>query len=606
MPKLPENTGNKKHALLRYLRYALPYKRSAALAIIGGIAKFTLPLAAAKIVQIVLDWVVIDTLNLSLARRNELLWQFGLVLLGLAVVWGISIFVRGYATVRVSSSMSFDLRRDLWGHLQRLSLAFHESWPSGKLMSRLVTDVQEAERMMTAGIVNVCIDLVAGTIALALLFGISWEMTLLVLAVLPVYGLLYRRFNPRLRQASHNVQEQTSVMSGSAVERLSGMAIVQSFAQESTEQRLFDEQADELREMTLQRGKLRQGLGASGNFLVELAKNMVWVLGAWLALRPGSEMTAGQITAFVLIARHLYLPIRRLSQINITYQMSMAAIERIFAVFDIVPEIRNRPEAVDAEPSRGEIEFDHVWFSYDGNEHVLKDLTFRVQPGERVAIVGESGAGKSTVVGLIPRLYDVDYGAIRIDGIDVRDYKLRKLRKRIGIVLQDSILFSGPIRENLRYGQQDAQERDIVDAANFANAREFIEQMPQAYDTEIGERGASLSGGQRQRVSLARTILQDPTILILDEATSSLDSESENLITEAMERIMQDRTCVIIAHRLSTVVNADRILVMREGKLVEDGPHEQLLAKGGYYSYLFEQQFGPLQDMLEQSRLDTE
>jgi ABC-type multidrug transport system fused ATPase/permease subunit len=240
-----------------------------------------------------------------------------------------------------------------------------------------------------------------------------------------------------------------------------------------------------------------------------------------------------------------------------------------------------------------------VCFQYrDEGPHVLHDVSFRVSPGERVAIVGESGAGKSTLVTLIPRLYDVTEGGICIDGVDVRDYPLRKLRRSIGIVLQDTILFSGTVRENLRYGRKKATDQEILDAAKAANAHEFIEELPQKYDTIIGERGMGLSGGQRQRISLARTILHNPRILILDEATSSLDSESENLITEAMHRVMAGRTCVIIAHRLSTIVGADRILVFREGRLVEEGPHTELLAAGGYYTYLFDQQFGPLQELL--------
>ncbi|MFW5839817.1 MAG: ABC transporter ATP-binding protein, partial [Planctomycetota bacterium] len=314
-------------------------------------------------------------------------------------------------------------------------------------------------------------------------------------------------------------------------------------------------------------------------------------------------LSAGQMVAFTAAAGQLYLPIRRFSQINIMYQTSMAAIERVFRMFDIVPEVTSRPDARQQSPQAGRIEFDRVEFGYDPQLPVLEDLSFEVQPGERIAIVGESGAGKSTLVTLIPRLYDVTGGAIRIDGVDIRDYRLRVLRRSIGIVLQDTILFSGTIRENLRYGRKNATDQEIRDAARMANAEQFILQLPDGYDAMIGERGLSLSGGQRQRISLARTILQNPRILILDEATSALDSESENLITEALERVMVGRTCVIIAHRLSTVIDADRILVFRQGRLVEQGPHEQLLGQGGYYRYLFEQQFGPLKELLDRSRL---
>ena len=427
-------------------------------------------------------------------------------------------------------------------------------------------------------------------------------MTLVVVSVLPLYGLLFRKVNPRLRQASRDVQEQTSVMSGQAVERLAGIAVVQSFAQEPAEQRSFAEQAGKLRGRFLRRGKLSQMLNASGSLLIGIASYLVWVVWAFLAIK--GELTVGQVIQFTGTATLLYMPVRRMSQINITYQTSMAAIERVFAVFDEVPEVQQKPEVEDRTPTEGRLAFRDVSFSYGDGEAVLKGLNFEIEPGERIAIVGESGAGKSTLVTLIPRLYDVTGGAIEIDGVDVRDYPLRKLRRSIGIVLQDTMLFSGTVRENLRYGRKGASQEEIIEAATLANAHEFIMSFPDGYDTFLGERGLNVSGGQRQRLSLARTILQNPKILILDEATSSLDSESENLITEALQRVMVGRTSLIIAHRLSTVTNADRILVLRDGKVAESGRHDELLRAGGHYSYLFEQQFRPLQDIVSQVTKD--
>jgi ABC-type multidrug transport system fused ATPase/permease subunit len=312
------------------------------------------------------------------------------------------------------------------------------------------------------------------------------------------------------------------------------------------------------------------------------------------------QLTPGRIAEFLMVVTQLYLPIRRLSEINIIYQNSLAAIERVFGIFDVFPKVQERPNLPDRTPGMGGLEFDNVWFGYDPNRPVLHGLKFSVAPGERVAIVGESGAGKSTLVTLIPRLYDVVEGAIRIDGVDVRDYRLQPLRQSIGIVLQDAILFSGTVKENLRYGRKRASDEEIVAAARAANAHEFICSLPEGYDTFVGERGVSLSGGQRQRISLARTLLQNPRILILDEATSSLDSESENLITEALERVMQGRTSLIIAHRLSTVIAADRIIAIRQGEMVETGSHVELLRRGGYYANLFQQQFGPLEKLVAQ------
>ncbi len=594
--------ARKRSVLFRYLAYAGPYRWTIALVIAAGIVKFTIPLLPAYIVRLIVDKIIHNADGLSAAARHGMLWRFGAVLAGAAAVGSVAVYLRGVFTVKVASAMVFDLRRDLWKHLQRLSLGFHQSRPTGSLLSRLMTDIGVSQQMINGGILNVCIDTVSGTIALAVMLSISWKLTLLVLAVLPVYAYLYRKINPRIRKASHAVQEQTSVMSGTVVERLAGIAVVQTFAQEKSESRNFSAQAAELKGRSVYRGRLNHALSAASEFLVEIAAVLVWIIGAFLAI--GGTMSAGQVVQFTAVAALLYLPIRRLSQINVVYQNSMAAIERVFAIFDVVPEVRNRRKALDRVPGLGGIRFENVTFGYGDGPTVLKGLSFDIRPGERVAIVGESGAGKSTLVTLIPRLYDVNDGAILIDGVDVRDYSLRRLRRSIGIVLQETILFSGSVSENLRYGRKGATKSEIVEAARAANAHEFITDLTDGYDTVIGERGLTLSGGQRQRVSLARTILQNPRILILDEATSSLDSESENLITEALEHAQVGRTSLIIAHRLSTVVGADRILVFRAGRLVEAGTHTDLLAAGKYYRYLFEQQFGPLQELMEQNRAE--
>lgn len=587
--------------LYRFLAYTKPYKWTLAVVIVAGIGKFTVPLLMPYLTGVLVDRVVLNSGQLPTADRMSLLWWLATAMVAVVVVECLMIFLRGYYTVHIGSRVAFDIRQSLWRHLQRLSLGFHQSRPSGTLLSRLMSDISVSQHMINAGIINVCIDAVSGLVALSVLFYISWKLTLIVLSILPFYGLLYRRINPPLRQASHEVQEQTSVMSGTAVERLGGIAVIQSFSQEKSEVRAFSEQADDLRGKTVRRGRLDNILQSLNNLLVGLAAAAVWVVGAYFALSDGS-ITLGNLIQFTGSAGALYMPIRRFSEINIMFQQSMAAIERIFAIFDVVPEVRSKPDALDRPIQRGEIVFDRVWFRYrpEGPD-VLKELSFRVEPGQRVAIVGESGAGKSTLVTLLPRLYDVTGGAIRIDGVDIRDYRLRTFRRSIGIVLQESILFSGTIYENLRYARKDATWDEIVEAARMANAHAFIMEMENGYLTEIGERGTSLSGGQKQRLSIARTILQNPPVLIFDEATSALDSESENLITEAMRRVMAGRTSLVIAHRLSTIMGADRILAMKDGRVVEQGTHIELLNAGGYYRYLFEQQFGPLQKLLDDS-----
>lgn len=605
---MSQSKGNSR-TLLRYLAYAKPYRIKIAVVILAGIAKFTLPLIQAVASRKIVDDVISNINHLAHSERMTILWWVATMLGGYAVLESVAIYTRGVVTEMVSASMAFDIRQNLWRHLQGLSLSFHRSRPTGSLLSRLMSDISISQQMVNGGIVNVLIDAVAGLAAVAMLFSISWRLTIVVLLALPLYGVLYRRVNPRIRQVSQDVQEQTSVMSGAAIEKLGGMAVIQSFAQEPAEAEHFASYADGLRDLNIQRSKLNETLQSLSNFLITGGTAAVWVVAAYLAMSEemaaggGRVFTAGNVLMFTQIMALLYLPMRRFSEINIIYQTSMSAIERIFAIFDIMPDVRDKPSALVKMPGLGGIEFRNVSFHYAGGPMILRDLKLSIRPGERVALVGESGAGKSTLVTLIPRLYDVAEGSIRVDGIDVRDYKLASLRRSIGIVLQDTILFSGTIRENLRYGRKDAKEDEIISAAKAANAHEFIMRLPKGYDSVIGERGMTLSGGQRQRVSLARTILHNPRILILDEATSSLDSESENLIVDAMQRVMAGRTCLIIAHRLSTIMGADRIVVLKDGQVAEEGEHAELLGGRGHYRYLFEQQFGPLQNLLSRSRL---
>ncbi len=510
------------------------------------------------------------------------------------------IYFDGMNMTKFSQSLVFDLRQTMWRHLQRLGLAFHNTRTTGSIQSRLMGDIAEAQSLLASSLPRLTIDAVFGVVAIGMLLWISWELTIVTVIVLPLYVWLFKHFNPRIRSSNKQLREHHAEMSGHAVERLGAISVVQTFAQEVSEARTFADNSRRIVDRQIIVGQYSHMLRSLSNFLVQAGSIAPWFVGAYVIVSSG-RLNLGELLQFAGIAGMMYWPVRLLGDTSVIYQRAMASVERVFEVLDETPTVKNRRGSVDRVPGMGWVQFEGVSFAYPDREPVLHDLCFQIAPGERVAIVGESGAGKSTLATLIPRLYDVASGEISIDGIDIRDYRLRRLRRSIGIVLQDSILFSGTIRENLLYGNKKARKSDIVAAAKLANAHNFIMDLPDGYDTIVGQRGMTLSGGQRQRVSIARTILQNPRILILDEATSALDSESENLINEAMRHVMEGRTAVVIAHRLSTIVASDRVLVMKDGRVVEQGRHEELLAdKDGYYRFLFEQQFGPLKELMTQ------
>jgi ABC-type multidrug transport system fused ATPase/permease subunit len=599
--------GWKNHPFFRFVKFAEPYKGRIVLMLALGLVQYGMSIASITVVRLITNWVINrhdenihpPTWVMEMSPLSVLLWIFaGWV--ALEVVKIFVIYFDGMNMTKFSQSLVFDLRQTMWRHLQRLGLAFHNTRTTGSIQSRLMGDIDEAQSLLASSLPRLTIDAVFGIVAVGMLIWISWELTVVTVIVLPLYVWLFKYFNPRIRSSNTQLREHHAQMSGHAVERLGAISVVQTFAQEPSEARTFADNSQRIYHRQIIIGQYSHLLRSLSNFLVQVGSIAPWFVGAWLILQSG-RLNLGELLQFTGIAAMMYWPVRLLGDTSVIYQRAMASVERVFEVLDEAPAIQNRPGAVDRVPGMGWIQFENVSFAYPDREPVLHGLSFQIVPGERVAVVGESGAGKSTLAMLIPRLYDVQQGAISIDGIDIREYRVRRLRRSIGIVLQDSILFSGTVRENLLYGNKWASEDQIMAAAKLANAHEFITALPDGYDTVVGQRGLTLSGGQRQRISIARTIIQNPRILILDEATSALDSESENLINEAMRHVMQGRTAVVIAHRLSTIVSSDRVLVMKAGRVVEQGRHEALLAnQDGYYRFLFQQQFGPLKELMEQ------
>jgi subfamily B ATP-binding cassette protein MsbA len=504
-------------------------------------------------------------------------------------------YLRSYLANFFGNRIILDWREDLYQHLQKLSLSFYENRPTGKIMSRILYDIQVAQSIVNDFFINLIMDFTTMFWVIGILIFMNYKLALLSFCIIPFYAIAFGKLRPQLKSLSKNVQKKMEVISGELSEKISGVKVVKAFTAEKLEEERFSEHLHELYENIMKRVATHSELVAAEQFLTMFGAALVLWYGGLEVLR--GNFSKGDLIAFYSYLGYIYFPISRLTQINTVFQEAYSAMERVFDVFDIHPDVQEKPNASKLQIKKGDVEFSNVYFKYPAGNLVLKNINLKVEAGKVIAIVGRSGAGKTTLVNLIPRFYDVTSGRITIDGQDIRDVKLKSLRKQIGIVLQEPILFSGTVEENIRYGKVNATESEIIEVAKKANAHNFIMQLPKKYKTEIGERGIKLSGGERQRIAIARTLLKDPKILILDEATSSLDSESENLIQEALENLMKGRTSFVIAHRLSTVINADLIVVLEKGEIVEIGTHQELLEKGGIYSILYYEQFKKLEEV---------
>ncbi len=542
--------------------------------------------------------MAVALLNLALLRMAGVLWDLITVqrdlsgmtrtiglFLGLVIVQGGLSVGHSYLTARVSQRIMAGFRTHLFAHLQTLSLSFFAKRRTGEILSRLMNDVNVIQSTVTETPIDSAKQVVTFLGGVAFLLYMNWRLCLLILLLLPVLVLVARFFGRRLKALSTAIQDQTASITTLAEEVIAGIRVVKSFVQTGREARRFARQTDQALQVALRRAAVLAVFVPTITLLTFAAAAAV----LWYGGRQVIEGTVspGDLFAFVLFAGILIGPFGSAARVFAQIKEAQGAMQRVFEILDQQPDVRDRPDASDLPPIGGHVQAQGVSFAYDPRQPVLADVSFEAKPGEMVAIVGPTGAGKTTLVNLLHRFYDPTEGTVTIDGYDLRQVRLESLYRQIALVPQESILFGGTILDNIRYGREEAAEHDVIAASRAANAHDFIVAMPDGYQTLVGEKGVNLSGGQRQRLALARAVLKNPRILILDEATSALDSESERLVQEALDRLMEGRTTFVIAHRLTTIQRADRILVLNKGRIVEEGTHASLMERKGLYHYLY-------------------
>ncbi|MDH4136861.1 MAG: ABC transporter ATP-binding protein/permease [Anaerolineae bacterium] len=583
--------------LSRLFRYLTPYWKqlifTATLLILLTVFELLPPLFQKQIVD-----EVIGTRDLG---------RLGVLIVGLVGVYAlIQVANSGDFYIRhaLGQRFIFDLRVRLYAYLQRLSLSFFERTSTGELMSRVTNDVNALEYFVTHGTSFLAVDLMRLMGTGIILFFLEWRLALLVLIPVPILAIGMRWYNTRIRPVYRRVRARLGDINARLQDNLAGIRVIQAFGREDATLERFTSESQHYYETRVRGIRYRSSFFPAMRFVASLGSVLVLGVGAAMVVR--GQLSLGSMVAFLSYVVSFYDPIRRLTEIDDVFQEAIAAGERIFELLDEMPEIKDTPDVVALPRLRGEVRFHNVHFRYDAVPpesaqaasassaqavpEVLHDVEFQIAPGEVVALVGPSGAGKTSIANLLCRFYDPIHGQVTVDGYDLRQVQIKSLRRQIAVVLQDTFLFNTTVRENLLYGKPEAGEEEMIAAAQAAYAHEFIEQLPEGYDTEIGERGVKLSGGQKQRLALARAILADPRILILDEATSSVDAEAEYLIQQALDEVLKGRTALVIAHRLSTIRNADKIIALEGGRIIEIGDHRELLSRGGLYSQLYRRQ----------------
>jgi ABC-type multidrug transport system fused ATPase/permease subunit len=520
------------------------------------------------------------------------------------VTWGATA-AQAWSISRAGQQVLYRLRMTLFRHLQGLSLDFYNRMAAGRIISRVTNDVESLNEFLASGSVAIVTDLCMLVGIAVIMLQLNVQLALLTFTLMPLIFFVSAQFRQRSRSAYRQVRRRVATVTANLAESISGQRVVKSFSREDENLRRFDRINAETRQAYMSATAISSAFFPTIELIAAMGSFMVLYFGGLAILRAKAqlggiapanvpsfapEITVGMVFAFIGYVNRFFEPIRNLSRLYNTMQSAMAGAERIFQILDEAPTIREKPGAVRLPSLQGRVEFEQVHFGYGENE-VLHGIRFTAEPGETVAIVGPTGAGKSTIINLLARMYDVTGGRILVDGHDVRDVTLHSLRSQIGTVLQDPFLFSGTVRDNIKYGRPEATDEEMIAATRAVNAHEFISRLPEGYDTQVEERGSRLSVGQRQLVSFARALLMDPGVLILDEATSSVDPATELVIQRALETLLERRTAFVIAHRLSTVLGADKILVIQDGRIVEQGRHEELVALGGVYARLYSMQF---------------